>query len=308
MAEIVRLEAARTRIAVAPELGGRIAQIEALHHGTWVSLLHEPVEVAHADRDPMSWGSFVMAPWPNRIANGRFSLRGETVALAPNFENHAIHGVCFDRPWMLESAAPSACLLRVDFDGRWPFGGYAVQRIEALDDGVAQTVEIHARDLPFPGGVGWHPWFRRDLGGAEHVHAQVDASVRYELRAGIPTGKVVEVDGDYDLRRYPRLGIRRLDDCYACPAGPMRLRWDDLELWMESSSNVSHAVAYTPEHAVCIEPQTCAIDAFNLEAAGHDDAGVLIIEPEHPLVASTTWRWATSEPQWQQVHGAGTDV
>ncbi|MEX0749696.1 MAG: hypothetical protein WD359_02720, partial [Dehalococcoidia bacterium] len=268
MTQIVRLEGARTRISIAPELGGRIAQIEALHRGAWVSLLHEPVEIMPGERDPMTWGSFVMAPWPNRVANARFDWRGETILLAANDTPHAIHGVCFDRQWTVDAQTDSACALRIVFDETWPFGGHAVQHIEALDDGVAQTIEVHAARTPFPAGAGWHPWFRRQIYGAEHVHAQVDASTRYELRDQVPTGRLLPVDGEHDLRAYRPLDARRLDDCYRCPSGTLRLRWDDLELWMESSANVDHAMVYTPEHAVCLEPQTCAADAFNLAARG----------------------------------------
>jgi aldose 1-epimerase len=220
-----------------------------------------------------------------------------------NFGAHAIHGLCFDWPWSVDATSETTCVLSLAFDERWPFGGRCVQRIEALDDGVAQTVEVHATAAAFPAGVGWHPWFRRSIGGAEHVHAQVDASERYELSDMIPTGRLAPVDGECDLWAYPRLGDRRLDDCYRGVAAGPRLRWGDLELWMESSDNVTHVVAYTPEHAVCIEPQTCAIDAFNLEARGVE-AGVAVVEAGRPLVASTTWRWASEEPQWQEPHEA----
>ena len=47
----------------------------------------------------------------------------------------------------------------------------------------------------------------------------------------------------------------------------MKVCWDDIELRMTSSENVRHAIVYTPERAVCVEPQSCAIDAFNLDAA-----------------------------------------
>jgi aldose 1-epimerase len=308
MSQTLHLEAARTRVSIAPERGGRVAQIEALHRGTWVSLLHEPIETPPQQRDPMTWGSFVMVPWPNRIARARFSWRDALVELPSNFGDHAIHGLCFDRPWDVAAVTPTACSLRVEFGPRWPFGGYARQRIEVLDDGLAQTIEVHADGAPFPAGAGWHPWFRRDVGGAQHVHAQVDAPERYELANGIPTGRLVPVEGEHDLRDYPALRERRLDDCYRCTSGTLRLRWDDLELWIESSDNVRHAIVYTPAHAICLEPQTCAVDAFNLAAKGGVGTGAVTVEPGMPLVASTVWRWASSEPQWQQVHAPATDA
>jgi aldose 1-epimerase len=244
-----------------------------------------------------------MAPWPNRIAGGTFNWRGRTFEVPANFGGDAIHGVCFDRAWQVDAVSETTCVLSIVFDARWPFGGRCVQRIEALDDGVAQTVEVHATDLAFPAGAGWHPWFRRGIGGAEHVHAQIDAALRYELTDMIPTGRLFPVDGEHDLRAYAPVGERRLDDCYVRPSGPSRLRWDDLELWMESSENVNHAMVYTPENAVCVEPQTCAIDAFNLEARGVE-AGVVVVEAGRPLVATTAWRWASAEPLWQEGHEA----
>jgi aldose 1-epimerase len=297
MAQFVRLEATGTRVTIAPELGGRLAQIEAMHRGAWTPLLHEPADIRPEERDPTSWGSFPMAPWPNRIALGTFEWRGETVRIPPNLEGHAAHGVCFDRPWRVDATSDTSCEESIEFDERWPFGGRAVQRFEVLDDGVVLTLEVHAGATEFPAGVGWHPWFRRDVSRGSHVHAHVDAGRYYELEAHIPTGRVLPSRGDRDLRNYPLVGDRRLDDCYQRPSGPMRLRWgDDLELWMESSTNATHAVVYTPENAICLEPQTCAIDAFNLDARGANGTGVAIVTPAQPLIASTAWRWSGVQP------------
>jgi aldose 1-epimerase len=293
----IHLQAARTRVTIRPDLGGRIAQFEAFHGDTWVPLLHEGNEQVPADaRDPMSWGPFVMAPWPNRIALGRFRWGGESFSIPANLGGHAAHGVAFDAQWRVGAASQTACELSLDFDDRWPFGGNVTQRIEALDDGLMQAVEIYATDKPFPAGAGWHPWFRRDVAGSEQVNVLVDADETYELVDKIPTGAMLPVVQERDLRGYPPVGSRRLDDCYRGPRGAMRVRWGDLELWLQSSENVTHAVVYTPEHAICVEPQTCAIDAFNLEARGLVDTGVQVVEPGAPLVATTVWRWASVGP------------
>lgn len=296
MADIIRLDAARTRVSIAPEFGGRVAQIEALHHGAWVSLLYDGGEIPIEERDPLSWGSFVMAPWPNRIAQGQFTWRGETITLPRNVGGHALHGVAFDGEWTVDAKTGTACVLSHSFDSRWPYGGRVRQRIEALDDGVSQTLEVEATDRAFPAGVAWHPYFRRSVGGAEHVHVLVDASERYELDGMIPTEKMLPLDGPYDLRGYPPLGNRLLDDCYRGVNAPMRIRWGDLELWMDSTENLAHAVVYTAEHVFCVEPQSCANDAFNLEARGIGGVGVIVVEPGSPLIATTTWRWASAAP------------
>ena len=74
----------------------------------------------------------------------------------------------------------------------------------------------------------------------------------------------------------------------------MCIGWGELELTMTSSRNVGHTVVYTTEHAVCLEPQTCAIDAFNLDARGVA-AGIQIVDEWTPLVATTEWSWSAGE-------------
>ncbi len=160
-----------------------------------------------------------------------------------------------------------------------------------LDDGIAQRIELYATRGAFPAGVGWHPWFRRDVRPGHDVRVLVDADQHYETVDMIPTGWLKPAVGEHDLRRGEPLARRRLDACYRHPRGSLRIRWGGIELRMEQSPNVAHAVVYTPAHAVCVEPQTCAIDAFNLAAQGIDGTGVALVEPGSPLVAGTTWRW-----------------
>jgi aldose 1-epimerase len=87
------------------------------------------------------------------------------------------------------------------------------------------------------------------------------------------------------------LGDRHLDTCYRLLDQTMRIRWGDIELVIEGSPNLGHAVVYTPREAFCVEPQTCALDAFNLAARGLEGSGVSTVTADHPLVAITTWRW-----------------
>jgi aldose 1-epimerase len=123
------------------------------------------------------------------------------------------------------------------------------------------------------------------------LRARVDAGRRLELRDMAPTGGIVPVEGPHDLREYPEVGDRQLDDCYTGVRGALRLRWGNIELAMRLSPNLTHAVVFTAAHAVCVEPQTCAIDAFNLDARGIA-AGTAIVEVGQPLVATTSWRWS----------------
>ncbi|HYM16823.1 MAG TPA: hypothetical protein VEZ14_14820 [Dehalococcoidia bacterium] len=289
--EIVTLERGRTRASIAPEAGGRLLQLEIEDRGRWLRLLRAPRDRERALAEPTRWGSFPMAPWPNRIDGGRFVWRGRVYEVPVQHGRHALHGRGCFQPWTVERASATACRIAVTFDAGWPFGGGAVQEFRMLDDGIALRMEIHADGEAFPAGCGWHPWFWRDVRPGHDVRLLVDAERWYETDDEIPTGWLKAALGEHDLRRYAALGSRRLDACYRAPRGRLRIGWGDVELTMEQSPNATHAVVYTPPEAVCVEPQTCAIDAFNLEAQGIAGAGMAVVAPGHPLVATTTWRW-----------------
>jgi aldose 1-epimerase len=289
----IDLQLGRTRALVVPAAGGRLHQLE-IHDGRrWLPLLHAPSDLTAALAEPLAWSSYPMLPWPNRVDSARFTWRGRLHTLKPNLEGHAIHGIGCFRPWTVEAVSANSCRLSLDFGTAWPFGGRAVQEMRLLDDGIIQRIEGHATRDAFPAGAGWHPWFRRDVRRGQSARLLVDAAQVYETVDMIPTGWLKPAVRDLDLRGGAPLGTRHIDTCYRHPRGPLRIVWGDVELTMEHSPNVTHAVVYTPRHAVCLEPQTCAIDAFNLDAQGIEGTGVEIVAPGRPLIAWTEWRWRT---------------
>ncbi len=289
--EPIRLEVGRTRCAVVPEAGGRLHQLEIFDGHDWLPLLFSSDDPRDTLAAPTMSGSYAMVPWPNRIAAGIFTFQDDTYIVPQNHHGHAIHGFGFDRPWRIDSRTETACRLSLDFGEAWPFGARAVQEIEVQDDAIIQRVEVRATAGPSPAGAGWHPWFRRDVRPDAQPRVGVPADEIYETAHETPTGKLLPVAGDTDLRDGPELRDRRLDTCYRGVRAPMSIRWGDIELTMEQSPDVAHAVVYTPPEAFCVEPQTCAIDAFNLAARGFADSGAVTVTPGSPLVATTTWRW-----------------
>lgn len=290
--EIIDLERGRTQAQITPHIGGRLHQLSIREHDTWIPLLHEPASLQAAAADPIASSSYLMAPWPNRIEGGRFTFDGRLYQVPVNRDGHALHGRTLFQPWSVDRRTTSSCTLSVEIDGGWPFAGRVTQRISLRDDGIDQHIEVHAAGAPFPAGIGWHPWWRRDVRPGHEVAVRVDADDVYETVGMIPTGWLQRATGDRDLRRYPAIGRRLLDSCYRHPRGPLCVRWGDIELTMRSSPNMTHAVVYTgTPHSVVVEPQTCAIDAFNLEAQGLDGTGTIIVSPGRPLLAWTRWRW-----------------
>ena len=291
--DVISLQRGRTRAIVAPEAGGRLYQIEINDGHAWLPLLHTTSAPEALLADPVRFGSYPMAPWPGRIDGGRFVWAGRQYSVPCNDSPHALHGRVAFQPWTVDRVSSDACALSIDIDAGWPFAGRVTQEIRVADHCIEQRIAVRARrGSRFPAGVGWHPWFRRDVRAGADVRVGVDADHVYETHEMIPTGWLLPVRNELDLHACPPLAGRRIDACYRRPRGPLLIRWGDVALKMTSSANVTHAVVFTPAHAVCVEPQTCAPDAFNLAAQGIEGAGMAIVTPSMPLIATTSWRWS----------------
>jgi galactose mutarotase-like enzyme len=108
----------------------------------------------------------------------------------------------------------------------------------------------------------------------------------------VSTGRKLAPGGPTDLRLPVTPEIGSLDHCFRVSAGSTSfLSWPDGPTTaITSSDNVSHLQVYTPEDAICVEPQTCAIDAFRLVAEEHEGTGALAVTGTEP--ASLWPRWS----------------
>ncbi|WP_370325801.1 aldose 1-epimerase [Euzebya sp.] len=233
------------------------------------------------------WGSFVMAPFAGRIADGVLDVGGTPVQLERRLGDHAIHGLVMDRPWEVAAQDGTAATLTCEVDGPLACRVTQVLRLAPGELALELGVTAHVDDLP--AWVGWHPCFRRDLGEVA-VRVVADHVVVVDERS-LPTGERVPVAGDTDLRDGPVVGDRLLDHPYVDVRGPAVVRWPDLELEMAFPPPLSSAVVFTQPGVVCVEPQSAWPDAARLAAAGHD-TGVVTLARGESLTAQTTWRWA----------------
>lgn len=258
---LIELRSDQARVTIDPARGGRIA--------SWTARGRELLVGPPAPDDrSIRWGCFLMAPWPGRLANGRFEWAGATVQLARTHGRHAIHGLGWAAPWRVEAATSDRAMLSLDLArAGWPMGGRVTETIQLLGDRLVLGAEIEA-DRPMPAALGWHPWFRRD----GEVRLRVDADATLETRGMLPTGRVRPVTRRSDLRAGPALANRRLDGAFVGTRSPVTARWDDLELEIAFEPSPATVVVFTPPGSFCVEPQTAWPNAFargpHREAAG----------------------------------------
>lgn len=283
----IQLSVGSARASILPEFGGRLHQLEIAGE----PILSAPADVRDYAQRPTRGGSFPMAPWPNRIAGSRFSWGGTEYSVPDGGKPNAIHGRVLDEPWTVLAADSDFVELACPFDDGWPWSGSAWQRFELRGDSLSMRLEVRSDRDPFPAGCGWHPWFRRDAFGATGVRLGLVATRRYELDQQLPTGSLVPPVGEFDLSAGPTLGERRLDDCYSGIAGPAVIDWGRVQLTLAIKCPEPHVQVYTPPDAFCIEPQTCAPDAFNLAGRGVAGTGAAVARPGQPVAIESTWSW-----------------
>lgn len=112
---------------------------------------------------PQAFQGQLLAPWPNRLAGGRYTFQGVEYGLeVDNPETgSAIHGLVHDLAWSPVDVHEDAVTLRLAFEGvpGYPFPLELTAHYRLSDEGL--TVTLGARntgegDAPY--GVGFHPY------------------------------------------------------------------------------------------------------------------------------------------------------
>jgi aldose 1-epimerase len=263
--------------------GGATALIDPARGGRLASLSIDGRELLRRAPSPddtsIRWGCFLMAPWPGRLADGRFSWDGRELQLPRTHGRHAIHGLGWARPWRVATRSATEAALALDLAAAgWPPGGVVRERFVLAPGSLRLEAEVEA-DAAAPAALGWHPWFLR----RGDVRLRLEASSILEVDRMIPTGRELPLLGKVDLSTGPELGRRRLDTAYAGVRSPIVIEWPDLELRLSFGAEITTAVVYTPREVFCVEPQTASPNALRngtatLLRAGGTLASTVLLE------------------------------
>jgi aldose 1-epimerase len=237
------------------------------------------------ERPPGGAGQ-ILAPWPNRIRDGRYTFDGRTHELALTEPEHAnaIHGLVRRLPWVLvdkhENQITAEC--SISDEPGYPFRLRLTTTWSVSDDGLrAEHAAENVGFEPAPFGLGVHPYLC--VRGVDRAALTVPADdVLLADTRGLPGREVPVADADVDFRTTAVIGTRQLDHAFRA-TGPV-VRLDDVELWRgEAFPWVQVFTGDTLDEprrrrSVAIEPMTCPADAFN--------SGVDLIR----LEPGETWR------------------
>ena len=168
----------------------------------------------------------VLAPWPNRLADGRYTFDGveHRLAVTEPATGCAIHGLLRWAAWRAErhDEASVTMAARLHPQPGYPFDLLVEVTYALDDDGLTVTTRAtNVGDRACPYGTGQHPYLSAGGGTLDDCTAVLPAATRIttDPQRQLPTG-AEPVDGTpYDLRGGGSLEGLRLDDAFTDLSG-----------------------------------------------------------------------------------------
>lgn len=279
-------------LTLLPEQGCYWRTLRVFLEGKWRDLL-EPIP---DQAPPFKFGSYMMAPWSNRIPKGHFEFEGKPYQVRVNFpDDTAIHGDVRYRPWTIQKASPEHFAATLDSgnfsDFNYPFKLAFKHSLELGKNSLSMSLHIENKDRSnAPVGMGFHPFFKRRLTQRDQdAVVLLPAEKVYPDVKCIPTGPPVPVSGNTDLRRKKFLGNPNLDHCYTeLTENVIRLLYtgSKAEVHYEFDPIFTHTVIYAPQDEkgqskdfVALEPVTHVNNGFNFLAQGWKGTGIKVLKP-----------------------------
>jgi aldose 1-epimerase len=229
---------------------------------------------------PSAYHGLVLAPWPNRIPDGRWSWAGRALELPVNeaATGCALHGLVAWSAWQLRDQSDDAVELGIalepqpgypfalDLSVRWSVGTEGLRcRITAWNTGWEAA----------PFGVAFHPYLVLPGCSVDDLALTLPAASWLEVddRLRPLTLRSVE-DGDRDFRQGAALRGRSLDTAFTDVSGaPVRVAGGgrEIEVWADPAFRwwqvytSDYFPTGSPRHrrALAVEAMTCGPDAFN---------------------------------------------
>ena len=255
------------------------------------------------DRQASSGRGQLLLPWPNRIADGRYSFEGRDLQLPLSevSRGHASHGLVRWASWRLLERSEESVLLgyRLMSQPGYPWTLDLTARYAVSADGLAVTITAaNLVDEPAPFAAGAHPYVRLDAGPVDGWELAVPADTALEVDdRKIPVARR-RVDGtDLDFRTSRPIGATVVDTAFTDlgrdVAGratvTVRGAGGGVQVWMDEHHG--WVQVYTADDlpearaALAVEPMTAPPDAFN---SGDD---VIRLAPHGSPGDAVTFTW-----------------
>ncbi|SDQ27890.1 aldose 1-epimerase family protein [Microbacterium sp. cf332] len=254
-----------------------------------------------------------LAPWPNRVVDGRYEVDGTgyRLALTEPERHHALHGLVawLDFEPVLVAADHVTLGTTVVAQTAYPWTLRVETTYRLGADGLTQTVRAtNESESAAPFGTGPHPYLVAGPAPLDEWTLELPADRVLEVTpdrlAPVGLADVADVPA-FDFRRPRTLGAVEIDHAFTGvsrdgegeaavrvtdPSGTgVEISWGASCAWVQVHTADLPGGPDQPGHraGLAVEPMTCAPDAFN-DARYDYDTGLAFIDPSDTAEAS--WR------------------
>jgi aldose 1-epimerase len=236
----------------------------------------------------------VLAPWPNRVVDGRWTWRGVSyqLSITEPERGHALHGLVRGATWSVVEHRPDAVTLEVLLLAQpgWPFPLQCRVSYELAEGGLTSTLtSTNVGRAACPYGAAVHPYLALPGGLVDDAVLQVPAATWVETDERLaPVRRRPTIGTPYDLSGDAPIGGRQIDTAFTdvavgtdgrvearllAPDGRTTVVWgDEAVRWWQVYTGDTLPPPWR-RATVAVEPMTCAPDAFN------SGDGVVVLEP-----------------------------
>ena len=256
-----------------------------------------------------SYAGEALAPWPNRIAGGKYSFDEVDYEVAPSDGlGNALHGLLHEvEAEVVEERSDSVQLeFQIEPSSSYPGRIQVLVNYRISEQGLEVLhTAINNGGTAAPVGLGTHPYFvvsessylfvpagevaRREPSMISNHQDELSSIGMSANRAT----KVSELELDHEFSKFRKsegLAKTYLLDADGSGIQIWQLDVDYQMIYTSPGLNFDSGVA----RAIAIEPQTCAVDAFN------NHKGLSIMKPGESLVLN--WGVSVVEPEVGRVY------
>ena len=248
-----------------------------------ISLSNNEFNLIESNTREGLYAGSVLAPWPNRIKDGRYSFNDEMFELPINekSKNNALHGLVAHSDWQPVSSSGSSITLEhiLDMPKIYP-GKLKLQiKYEFIDNYLEIKIDaLNIGNKKAPYGVSIHTYFvaGQNLKNNQ-LFLQLPSSefMQVDLERLLPLG-IEKVDStEFDFRKLKQISNLFIDHAFKADTDlPPRVRLineSKLGVELEFDESTKWIQVHTADReakedarmAVAIEPMSCPPDAFN---------------------------------------------
>ncbi|MGF2948748.1 aldose 1-epimerase family protein [Microbacterium alcoholitolerans] len=239
-----------------------------------------------ADQVRPAYRGATLAPWPNRIVDGRHRFGGaeHQLALTEPERGHALHGLLAWAEFADRSVSEDRAVMVavIEPQAGYPFRVEVEVEYRVADDGLTQTVT--ARNLgsdAAPWGTGPHPYLVAGPGRVDDWTLSLPASevlTVTEDRLSPVAVESVDAHAEWDFRAAHAIGDVFIDHAFTdlsqdggltevtvtdSDGTGVAISWDERCPWVQIHTADTPGVDATHRIGLAVEPMTCPPDAFN---------------------------------------------